>query len=244
MCLLRCLYLINLLTIHSMLNEGFYSVLWQLIWKNPILRKRIVFSVCSFPLFIFVAVFVVQYLDFQIRATYILIFLSGLFYHFFVTIFSISAVYSYSKFLIYNRILFKIFIGIYFLGLLTSIMNCAILIGVDFVGNLQFEVEQIYISFLMSNFIFAPLGFWVSSFDFVKMDLFGSSFEGQPRPMYLAVIIVFLLMFSLLLDARAEFGWSSNLFFLILFVLILIVGAFLRFIFKCIYINYQNSIAE
>jgi hypothetical protein len=230
-----------------MLNEilNYLSILWKLIWKNKILRTRLIFSIVSFPVFVFIVIFIFEYLGVQPPITYILIFLSGLFYHFSVTIFSISAVYSYSKFLINNRILLKVFIFIYFLGLLASVMNCTIIVQLNSIHYLPFEVGQIYFAFFMSNFVFAPLGFWVSSFDFVKIDLFRSNVDiYQPRPIYLAAAIVFLLVFSLLLDARAEFNWSFNSIFIVMTGLIVVIGVFLKRIVKIIYVNYQNSIAE
>jgi hypothetical protein len=221
------------------------SILWKLIWKNEILRTRLIFSIGSFPMFVFIAIFIFEYLGVQLPITYILIFLSGMFYHFSVTIFSISAVYSYSKFLINNRILLEVFIVIYLLGLLASVMNCIIIVQLNSINYMPFEVGQIYFAFFMSNFVFAPLGFWVSSFDFVKIDLFRSNVDiYQPRPIYLAVAIVFLLVFSLLLDARAEFNWSFNSIFIVMIGLIVVIGVFLKRIMRIIYVNYQNSIAE
>lgn len=230
-----------------MLNENSnnWPSLWRLIWGNPILRARLIFSVGSFPVFVFITIFVFQYLEIQAPITYMLVFLSGLFYHFYVTIFSISAVYSYSKFLIYNRILLKVFTIIYVLGLFSSIVNCTIIIGLNSINHLQFEGGQICFAFFMSNFVFAPLGFWISSFDFVKIDLFRSNVGiYQPRPIYLAVAIMFLMVFSLLLDARTEFKWSFNLIFSVMLGLIGVIGISLKFMIKKICMNYQKSIAE
>jgi hypothetical protein len=226
-------------------NLNYWQILWKLIWGNRILRSRIIFTIGSFPMFLFIAIFVFQYLGIEPRGTYMLFFLSGLFYHFSITFFSISAVYSYFKYLINHRALLAIFIFIYLIGLLTSIVNCAFLLGLNSISSLQFEVGQVCIAFFISNFVFAPLGFLICSYDFVKIDLFGSNVGFyQPRPIYLSVVIVFFFMFSLLLDARTEYGWSLNLVLLILFVLSGIILAFLKFILKRIYVNCQNSIVE
>lgn len=221
------------------------SVFNNLIWRNKPLRSRIIFTVAYFPLFFFVSIYISQLLGVKLRVTYMLIFFSGMYYHLFVTIFSISAVYSYLKFLLINRLLLKIFILIYGFGVLASVINCTILVGLNSVSQFQFEIGQVFIAFLLSNFIFAPLGFWISSFDFVKINLFEQK-NGlyQPRPIYLATVIVFLLIFSLLLDALIEFRWQINTVFMFLFCIIAIIGVFLKLISKSVHLNCQNSIAE
>jgi hypothetical protein len=215
------------------------------LWRNSVLRARLIFSVVSFPLFVYLAILIFQYLGVPSPVSYILIFLSGLFYHFCATIFFVSAVYSYLKFLIHHRILLKLFIIIYFFGLIASILNCIIIIQLSSINALQFEVGQVYFAFLMSNFVFAPLGLLVCSFDFVKVDLFRSNERiYQARPIYLAVAIVSLSVFSLLLDAREEFGWSFSLIIMIMLGLIGFIGLFLKRIIRAVYVNCQNAIAE
>ncbi|MCM0060395.1 MAG: hypothetical protein NBV57_05995 [Algoriphagus sp.] len=221
------------------------SIFNYLIWRNKALRSRIIFIVAFFPLFVLLSIYISQLLGVKLRVTYMLIFFSGMFYHFFVTVFSMSAIYSYLKFLLINRLLLKIFTLIYSLGMLVSMIYCSILIGLSSVGQFQFEVGQVIIAFLLSNFIFAPLGIWISSFDFVKINLFEKKNElYQPRPIYLATAIVFLLIFSLLLDAQIEFEWQLNTIGIFLFCAIVIIMSLLIPIFKSVHLNFQKSIAE
>lgn len=226
-------------------NIKIFNIFYRLIWKNKPIRNRIVFITVYFPLFILISIYISNLLEIKLRATYILIFLSGMFYHFFITSFSISAIHSYLKFLLINRLMLNTFILIYILGVLSSVINCLILVGLNSVNQFQFDIGQVIIAFLLSNFIFAPIGFWISSFDFVKINLFESKYgHYQPRPIYLATAIVFLLLFSLFLDARTEFGWQLNTILLFLAFLIVLIGISLKLIFKIIYLNFQNSIAE
>lgn len=223
-------------------KSNYLKLLWKLIWKNRIIKSRIATSF-GFSLFFLVAIPVFQFLEVASLNTYTLLFLSGMFYHFYVTIYSLSCLYSYFKFLINYRVLIRSFALIYFFGILSSILGCIIVLGYSWAGYIEIDVGQIYLSFLISNFVFAPLCFWASSYDFVKINLF-SPLSGfyQPRPIYIAVMLVSVLVFSLLLDARSEFLWPLGLSVIVILVIIGIIGVMFKFILKKVYINCQKSL--
>jgi hypothetical protein len=228
----------------SKYKKNYFPLLWELIWRNRILKSRIVVSL-GFSLFLLGAIPIFQYLEISSLTSYALLFLSGMFYHFNVTIYSFSCFHSYLKFSLNHGVLMKLFALVYLLGLLSSIVSCFVLVNFSAVGYMKIEAGQIYLSFLMSNFVFAPLSFWASSYDFVKINLF-SPLSGfyQPRPVYMSVTLVSVAIFSLLVDARREFNWPFGFSMIVVMVIIGFIGIILKTALKRVYINCQKSIME
>src|SRR5690606_5121076 len=192
-------------------KPSYFQLFGTLIWKNRVLKNRIVTSL-GFSLFFLIAIPTLHFLEIASISSYMLLFLSGMFYHFHVTLYSLSCLHSYFKYLINHQILITSFLLIYFFGILSSIAGCTILLGYSWIGPLKIDKEQIYFSFLVSNFIFAPLSFWASSYDFVKINLFNPLADFyQPRSIYITVTLISVLGFSLLIDAHGEFSWPFGL---------------------------------
>lgn len=226
-------------------NQFYWVNLCELIWGNRIIRARIIGSLLSFPVLFFIMILTMEYYQLPIPIGYCLIFLSGLYYHLYVTIFSISMVYSYLKFLSIHRMLLKTILLIYLIGLMSSLVNCSILIGLISLHYIQVEVGQVYLAFVLSNFIMMPLCLWIASFDYVKTDLFIAKVAFyQPSSLHFVVAVLSMILFNLIIAARTEFNWPLNTVLIALLILVILTGIVLKPMITKIYVNCQNTIAS
>lgn len=226
-------------------NQFYCPVLWKLIWGNRIFRARIIGATISFPALFFTMTLTANYFHLPIPISYVLMFLSGLYFHLYITIFTISMVYSYVKFLFVYRLLLKLILLIYLLGFLTSLINSVIMLGLISFNFMNVGVGQVYIAFILINFVLTPICIWIASYDYFRADLFGSNASYyQPKSLHLVLMLCVLAAFNLVIGAHKEFSWSLNVEFSVLVILIFIIGFLLKPITKSIYVNCQNMIAE
>lgn len=220
-------------------------VFQNIIWKNHTIKSRMMYSLIYGPLFFFSIILIFQYFDIDLQSPYLLLFLFGTFYHFFVTVFAISAFHSYLKFILINKVLFKTLLMLFISGVCFSLLNIAIIFVVSSFGKFQFDMGEIIISFLMGNFIFPLVGLWISSYDFAKINLFEKNIDFlQPRATYMVVGIVSVLISSLLCGAYIEYEWPIGYVILVIIVLFALLVIFAKFMFEKIYFNLQKSIVE
>lgn len=214
--------------------------LTQLIWRNRHFRTGIILTCFTIP-GIFLLLIVI-FAGYQISVRYVLAFLSGFFYCMSVTIFSISFVFSYMKFLLIHRLLFKLLFLVYTIGIISSATNCAIL-GMFPSDYIDIPFEQICLAFTINTIIFPPICLWVASHDNIKIDLFGPKHNFfQPRSTHIVMGIFAFLVFGLLMSFCSR--WSID-FILLGLTIAIIVNAFLFKAWeKKIYANCQNTIAS
>lgn len=222
-----------------------FSVLTKLVFSNNLIKSRIYFNIIYLPLFLFIFIIIMKNFGFDLLDSYAVISISGMSFHFMVTIFSLSAFSPSMKFILINNLLIKIIIYIYFLGVICSFSFSILSIGLILIGQYQISILHILISFLLVNFVFAPLGLWISSFDFVKINLFETNNRfHQPSATYMVVSIFFIIIFFLFFDASSEFHWDLTSILFYLFGLIGIIGVSLKYILSSVIRNYKNSILK
>ncbi|HAD33075.1 MAG TPA: hypothetical protein DCF44_00975 [Chitinophagaceae bacterium] len=159
------------------------------------------------------------------------------------TIFSISLIYSYLKFLLFNRLLLKILLFVYLIGVISALANCTVFWLISLNYDLGLGFEEIFIAFVINNFAFSPVCLLVASHDNIKMDLFGPK-QGffQPRAIHVVISIFSFVAFSLAMSKYTN--GPKDLLLIILLILISLYVVFLKFLLKRIHSNCQNTIAS
>lgn len=215
----------------------------QLVWRNRLFRERIIVSSITIPILLFTSVILAARVHLRFSISYVLAFLSGWFYCMSVTIFSISLVFSYLKYLLLNRLLLKMLLFVYLIGVISALVNCFVFWLISLNYQIGLEFEQISFAFIINNLFFPPVCLLIASYDNIKMDLFGpkQSFF-QPRSIHVVISIFSFMAFSLAMSTYTS--GPKNLLLLIVLILISLNLFFVRFIKKRIYTNCQNTIAS
>ncbi len=180
---------------------------------------------------------------FSTTYTYALAFLTGFSYNAFITIFSIGMVYSYLKFLLVQRLLIKVLLLIYAVGLVSSLINSVAFLGLNFFNSIDYPFIQILTAFVVSNFILPALFILVASIDYAKIDLYQAKTRFfQPRSLQVLVVILSWSIFSFIIRLSNDLDINSGLIaFLILTVLL---GISTRYLIKRVLLNCQNAITS
>lgn len=224
-----------------------WSDLLKLVWRNRFIRERIVVYCLLFPLVILMVMLFAGHLfpaeTFSTTYTYALAFLTGFSYNAFITIFSIGMVYSYLKFLLVQRLLIKVLLLIYAVGLVSSLINSVAFLGLNFFNSIDYPFIQILTAFVVSNFILPALFILVASIDYAKIDLYQAKTRFfQPRSLQVLVVILSWSIFSFIIRLSNDLDINSGLIaFLILTVLL---GISTRYLIKRVLLNCQNAITS
>ena len=170
------------------------SSLLKLTYRNKLIRSRIIVC-CIINPAIFFSIIILVGQHFPLSINYTFIFLLGWFYHSYVSIFAMSMINSYLKFLNYYGLELKILLIIYMTGLISSLVNSVILVGLISLNYLDANIDQVYVAVFFINFVIAPVIIWIGSFDTIRINLFGSYTNFyQPRPLHIIVILLSLVI--------------------------------------------------
>lgn len=217
-----------------------FKSLSPLLFKNRLVKNRVVVSGLIIPAFFFLIIILIGH-EINLSVNYTFVFLLGWFFHSYVSIFVISMTTSYSKFLIFFRLEKSLMIIIFVTGLILSLFNGVILSVLISQDYLKAEIGQVWWVLVFSNFVVAPISIWISSFEFVRMNLFEAEMDRyQPRSIHIGVMMLSFLIITLFNwtypDWPNQIGWLSML-------LAVIVACFWRFFAEGLRMNFKRTIA-
>jgi hypothetical protein len=147
---------------------------------------------------------------------------------------------SYLKFLIYYGLELKILFIIYITGLASSLINSVILVGLILLNHFKADLDQVYVSVFLINFLVAPIIIWISSYDTIRLNLFGSYTNFfQPRPLHIIAILFSLIIVNV---SSQLYTIAPDIVLYCLITLLFVTVFFSSYISKKIKGNFKTSL--